>query len=206
MSLSVFTVGQKRRRRPALKRLGAASDQSGSAAVEFAIVAPIFLVMMFSMFEVGWFYFANSVVDAAVADAGRLVKTGQLQTFSNDPEEQFDLLYETVCDIVQTFGACATRLTVEAKTYSSFAALAADTDPTTCADAPPDDIAAIEFSPGADLQIVRLRICYIYTTVNPIVGIGSTKTIRLGESGTNQRRLISTMIFRNEPYSRNSST
>ena len=36
-----------------------AGCRRGSAAVEFAIIAPIFLGMMFSMFEIGWFYFAN---------------------------------------------------------------------------------------------------------------------------------------------------
>ncbi len=179
----------------AAKRRRFAGDRSGAAAVEFSIIAPLFLLMMFSTFEVGWFFFANSVVDASVADAARLVKTGQIQQFVGTPQQKFDAIYDTVCDIVDTFGACDTRLTVEVQTYATFADLAADTSAATCADAPPDQLASIPFTPGVDLEIVRVRICFLYDTINPAIGVN------VSEPGTNQRRLISSMIFRNEPYS-----
>lgn len=178
------------------RRRGLIGDQRGAAAVEFAIVAPVFLMLMFSLFEVGWYYYANSIVDASVADAGRLVRTGQVQRIGND-DAKFDFMYDKICDILKTFGSCDTRLTLEVQTYNTFAELAADNAPATCADAPPDQREAIPFSPGGELEIVRVRICFIYTTLNPAIGIN------LSESGTNKRRLISTMIFRNEPYERN---
>ena len=186
-------------RRPAQRR-GLIGDRRGAAAVEFAIVSPLFLFLMFSLFEVGWFFFANSIVDASVADAGRLVKTGQIQRLNGDDEEKFEALYDQVCNVLQTFGDCDDRLTVEVQTYTSFADLAADSGAATCADAPPDQLDLIPFSPGGELEIVRVRVCFIYTTVNPVVGIN------LSEDGTNKRRLISTMIFRNEPYERNTDT
>jgi len=190
----------------ALKRRRLLYDKRGSAAVEFAIVAPIFLVMMFSMFEIGWFYFANSVVDASVADAARLIKTGQLQQSSGTAEEHSDALFEGICDVLDKFGDCNDRLTVEVKKYASFEELSDDTAPATCADAPPGDIDAIEFEPGTESEIVRVRICFLYTTVNPIVGMKHIKAVKLGESGGNERRLISIMIFRNEPYEKNTGT
>ena len=67
----------------------------------------------------------------------------------------------------------------------------------TCADAPPEQLDLIPFNPGEELQIVRVRVCYIYNTLNPAIGI------TLAEPGTSTRRLISTMIFRNEPYELN---
>ncbi len=172
-------------------------DSRGSTAVEFAIVAPVFLMTMFSIFEVGWFFFANSVVDATVGDAARLIKTGQVQKSFGDDADKFDDMYEDICDIVSVFGACATRLTLEVDTYTTFAQLAADNSPPVCADAPPDDVAAIPFNPGDELQIVRVRVCYIYTTLNPAIGVN------MSEPGTNKRRLVSTAIFRNEPYELN---
>ncbi|WP_375202986.1 TadE/TadG family type IV pilus assembly protein [Hyphococcus sp.] len=172
-------------------------DSRGSTAVEFSIIAPIFLMMMFSIFEVGWFFFANSVVDATVGDAARRIKTGQVQKSFGDLDDKFDEMYEDICDVLSTFGDCTNRLTIEVDTYASFSALAADTSPATCADAPPDDVSAIPFNPGGELEIVRLRICYLYTTLNPAIGLN------LSEPGTNKRRLISTSIFRNEPYELN---
>jgi Flp pilus assembly protein TadG len=171
-----------------------AGDRSGAAAVEFAMVVPVFLLMMFSTFEVGWFFYANSIVDASVADAARLVKTGQIQQLAGTQQQKFDVIYNTVCDVLDTFGACDTRLTLEVQTYTTFSDLAADATPATCADAPPADITAIPFVPGIELEIVRVRICYIYNTINPAIGIN------LSEPGTSKRRLISSMIFRNEPY------
>ncbi len=173
------------------------SDCRGSAAVEFAIVAPIFLMIMFSTFEVGWFYYANSIVDASVTTGARLLRTGQIQSSGGTTEEQYDTIYNDICRVLDTFGSCDTRLTVEVETYNTFDELAADTSPATCADAPPDQLDAIPFEPGNELQIVRLRVCYIYTTLNPAIGIN------LSEADSNKRRLISTMIFRNEPYERN---
>ena len=186
-----------------MKRRQLLCDRRGSTAVEFAIVAPIFLVMMFSMFEIGWFYFANSVVDASVADASRLIKTGQLQSSSDDDDEKFDSLYDGICAVLDKFGECDDRLTVEVTKYATFQDLADATTPATCADSPPGDIAAIGFDPGGESEIVRVRICFLYTTVNPMVGMNHVKAINLGESGGNRRRLISTMIIRNEPYEKN---
>jgi len=189
-----LTLLPKRRRR--LGGFGPNAD--GSTAVEFAIVAPLFLTMMFSTFEVGWFFFANSAVDASVGDMGRLIKTGQVQGWDGTDEEKYDDLYDRVCNIVKSFGGCENRLTLEVDTFDTFAELAADNTPATCADAPPEDLAALPFDPGEELQIIRVRICYIYTTLNPAIGVN------LAEEGTNKRRITSVMIFRNEPYELNS--
>jgi Flp pilus assembly protein TadG len=176
------------------KRFGV--EDSGSAAVEFSIVAPIFLALMFSVFEVGWFFYTNSVLDAATDMAGRLVRTGQIQesTTLTTPQQQYDFLYDEICDIVDAWGDCSLRLTMEMQTFTSFAALAAATTPMTCADSPPNEVAAIPFQLGLELQIVRVRVCLIYDTINPAIGAN------LAEGAQGQRHLISTMIFQNEPY------
>ncbi len=177
------------------KRFGA--NEIGSAAIEFAIVTPVFLAMMFSTFEVGWFYYTNSVLDATVDMAGRQVRTGQLQenTALTTPQEQFDYLYGEICDVLDTWGTCSSTLTMELQTFASFAALAAATDPMKCATSPPSEIAAIPFQPGIDLQIVRVRVCLIYKTLNPAIGAN------LADGAAGTRHLISTIIFQNEPYS-----
>ena len=71
-------------------------DSRGSTAVEFAIVAPVFLMVMFSIFEVGWFFFANSVVDATVGDAARRIKTGQVQKSFGDMDDKYDDIYTRI--------------------------------------------------------------------------------------------------------------
>ncbi len=170
------------------------ANKDGTAAIEFAIVAPVFMALMFSLFEVGWYFYANSIVDASVSDAARLIETGQLQKSTGTTEQKKQAMFNAVCNVLQEFGDCSTRLTVEVQTYPDFATLAAANTPATCADAPEADRDAIPFSPGTELDIVRVRICFIYTTVNPAIGVN------VSEGGTNKRRLISHAIFRSEPY------
>lgn len=195
-------MSKKLRIRPKIRRLGFAKNQEGTAAIEFAIVTPVFLAMMFSIFEVGWFFFTNSTLDAITAQAGRLVRTGQVQGWGpsdgvTNETQRFQKLYDHICDVTKAWGDCSTRLTLELKTYASFADLAADATAPTCADAPAADIASIPFEPGAELQIIRVRVCLIYNTINPAIGVN------LSEGTTNQKHLISTLIFRNEPYEKN---
>jgi len=46
-------------------------DRSGSAAVVMALVTPLLLLLMFSTFELGYFFLSEHVVDKAVRDAAR---------------------------------------------------------------------------------------------------------------------------------------
>jgi Flp pilus assembly protein TadG len=46
-------------------------DRAGTTAVEFAIVAPMFLAMLFGVFEMGWAFHCNQTVDYATTTAAR---------------------------------------------------------------------------------------------------------------------------------------
>ncbi len=63
-------------------RLAFARDRRGAAAVEFAILAPLFLALVFSILEAGYFFFVSSAVDQATARAARLIRTGAVQSAS----------------------------------------------------------------------------------------------------------------------------
>lgn len=171
----------------------AIADRRGSTAVEFAIVAPAFLTLMFSTFEAGWFYFANSQLDAAVIEASRFVRTGQAQKQGLDKQGFFN----AVCPKLDVFGDCGERLTVEVETFSSFAELAADTSATVCSTDSAEQIDAIPYDPGLDNQIVRVRLCLVYRTINPTIGLN------LSDASNGTRKLYGSYLFRNEPFSRN---
>ncbi len=167
----------------------------GSAAVEFAILAPPFLLFMMSTFEVGWFYFAGSTVDAAAVNAARMVRTGLAQESGLD-KQAFN---SEVCPILAPLGDCDSRMTVEVQTFDTFADLAADVSEPVCADDDPDDVADLAYEPGMDNEIVRIRVCFLYNTINPAIGVN------LAETENGRRRMVATHIFRNEPFSRNNS-
>jgi len=176
-----------------IKPLSFWGERRGTTAIEFAIVVPVFLGLMFSVFEVGWFYFVNSTVSAATTQSSRIIRTGQAQLGGWEEDEFF----ATVCDVVDAFGDCDDTLTVDVATFMSFQELAEDTSDATCADAPPEEINEIPYEPGAENAIVRVRICLIYNTFNPAIGVN------LADEGSTQRHITSVLIFRNEPYERN---
>lgn len=164
--------------------------RSGSSAVEFALVAPLFLALVFSILEAGYFFFVESAVEAANAKAARLIRTGQAQENSISREAFFS----EICDVVKLFGDCNERLTVDVARFSSFAALAADTKDPVCRDADPDAVNAIPYQAGASRDIVRVRVCYMHKSFNPGLGLN------LQKAKNGSVKMLSTSIFRNEPY------
>ena len=180
-------------------------DRKGSTAIEFAVVAPIFLAAMFATFEVGWFFTTNAVLDNVVSSAARDIRTGQVQNSAEytgnpdaDLEDAIDVLYDNVCAVMDAWGDCDNRLRLEIQSFSDFASLRSDTQPFRCADAPDITTPTDSIDPGGELSVIRIRVCLIYNTINPAVGINLSEG-----AGTNRRKLFSTLIFRNEPYERN---
>jgi Flp pilus assembly protein TadG len=169
-----------------------ARDRRGATAVEFAIVAPVFLALTFSILEAGYFFFINSAVDQAAARAARLIRTGQAQSAATPISRE--AFFDRICEVVDLFGDCTRQLTVDVARYSTFAELAADASNPTCRDADDDAIAAIPYAPGAERDIVRVRICYMHRSVNPALGLDLSS----GPDGS--RKMISVTIFRNEPF------
>ena len=54
--------------------------QRGAAAVEFALVMPLLLVLVFGIIQYGWYFYAMQAGSSAVADAARRVAVGNCQT------------------------------------------------------------------------------------------------------------------------------
>jgi Flp pilus assembly protein TadG len=54
-------------------------DESGATVVEFALVAPVFLAMLFAIFEVGLLFFRQMLLDNALQTASRTILTGETQ-------------------------------------------------------------------------------------------------------------------------------
>jgi hypothetical protein len=66
-----------RRRRP--------GSQSGAAAVEFALVLPVFLAVIFGMIDFGWYYYQRYTLAAAVRDGVRFGVTIANTPVASDP-------------------------------------------------------------------------------------------------------------------------
>jgi Flp pilus assembly protein TadG len=61
------------------KRAAFASNQSGTTAIEFALVAFPFLAMVFGIINTGMFFYSVNSLDRGLEDSARRIRTGELQ-------------------------------------------------------------------------------------------------------------------------------
>ena len=175
------------------KDAGFLVNRAGSTAVEFALVAPIFLALVFSIMEAGWYFFVSNAVDRASANAAHLIRTGQAQ--SSDMSR--DAFFDEICNVVDTFGSCEKNLTVDVASFSSFDLLAADLSDPQCRNRDDPSIEGAQFDEadyGGQREIIRVRVCFLYKPVNPGIGLNR------GHTAHGERKMIAVNIFRNEPF------
>jgi Flp pilus assembly protein TadG len=86
-------------------------NRRGSAAVEFALVAPIFFALLFATLETAIIFFAGQVLEAGVESTGRLIYTSQLGTMTAADFKQ------DLCDRVKMLFNCA-NLDVDLRKYA----------------------------------------------------------------------------------------
>lgn len=144
-----------------LSHLGrsALADRRGATAVEFAIVAPIFLFMVFWFFEVSILMIRQQAVDGALIAASRTLRTGVAQ-LDADPETVFR---NALCDGGFGWLDCAT-IDYDVRTYPNFAAVD-----------PPEPIfngagraTNFTFAPGGAGQIMSVRVTYPHQMISPL--------------------------------------
>lgn len=171
--------------RGALSRLR--HDSRGSAAIEFAIIAPIFFFLMFVIAETALIFIAEQVMDNAVFETARLIRTGQAQTASMSQSD----FKTAMCGKMAVFINCnSSSFYLDVKKYANFS------DMQTSNPLNPDQTFTSEgtYNFGGPSDIVVVRAYYQWPT-NRIFGSLSLQNM------SNGNRLIGSFAaFRNEPY------
>src|ERR1700761_8783774 len=90
-------------------------SRAGSAAVEFALVAPVFFALLFAIIEVSIMFFASQVLETVAQEGAREILTGQAQT-AGLTQTQFQTY---VCNQIPAVLNC-NNLYVDVESYSSF--------------------------------------------------------------------------------------
>jgi len=164
-----------------------ARAQDGAAAVEFALVAAPFLALVFAILETALVFFAGQTLEAAATDAGRLIMTGQAQTAGYSQND----FKTAVCNrLAGGLFNCNNGVYVDVKTYSSFTSIST-TPPITNGNL---DTSNMTYTPGGPGDIVVVRLYYQWPVY---VSMFSNN---LSNLTGNQRLLVATTVFRNEPY------
>jgi Flp pilus assembly protein TadG len=167
-------------------RAGARKAREGAAAVEFAMVALPFFILLYSLIELGLVFMIDAVAENAVVEATRLIRTGQAQQQGFDA----DKFKTAFCSNMSAFQSdCASRTTIDVRVVTSFAA--ADDDIDADGDGVPDKDS---YNGGTADDLILVRIWYR----QPMVAPSLTQAVTSG--GTGEVVISSTAAFRNEPW------
>jgi Flp pilus assembly protein TadG len=170
--------------RKALRRFR--RNRRGSAAVEFALVAPVFFALLFAIIETAIVFFAGQVLETVTQDSARYIMTGQAQT-GGFSQSQFKTY---VCGKITVLFDCVNGVYIDVQSYPGFSGVSIS-DPI---DGSKNFVPPNNYSPGGPGDIVVVRLFYQWPLF--VTGLG----YNISNLSGSKRLLTATAAFRNEPY------
>lgn len=171
-------------------------DKRGVTAIEFAIIAPVFFMILFSTFEAGLLFTRLAMLDNAVSILSKSIYIGALADGIDDGTISQDDVEKMVCEEVYVvMPSCDEDITVELTEVTSLDSL--PTSDVECIDSMDLEFnPAVTFDPGGSGSNVFMRVCITVDLLTPGLGLG----LALTKTSTDRFELISSTAFRNEPY------
>lgn len=169
-----------------LKRL--LQDNSGTSAIEFAIIAPAFIAMLIAIMQTALVFLAQDGLETGAENAGRLLMTGRAQQ-AKWTAAQFR---SATCNTLPPFLKCS-NLMIDVTTVSDFSG-APVSPPALTYDKDGNVSNSFSYSAGTQGAIVVVRLFYLWPVVPGPLGFN------LANQPGNQRLLTSTSVLKSEYY------
>ncbi len=158
----------------------------GATVVEFALVATPFLALLIALLQTSLVLFASRVLDEAVEQASRQILTGRALSMTASDFGQL------VCDNTHAMFTCS-DIMVNVQSYASFSGANA-LPPTLAFDSQGNVTNQWTFNVGKANEIVVVQVMYQWPIMLGPLGF-NLSTLRNGN-----RLMVSTAVFKNEPY------
>ncbi|MGY3031483.1 Flp pilus assembly protein TadG [Bradyrhizobium sp. USDA 4354] len=173
-------------------------NRRGSAAVEFALVAPMFFGLLFAIIETALMFFSSQVLETIAQDSARAILTGQAQaqsgsvaacqTTPNSVSACDQTTFKTfVCSKIPALFDCS-KLYVDVVSTGSFGSLSLTSYGNSCNFNP----SGMQYSAGSSGQVVVVRLFYQWPLF--VTGLG------YNAGCSNKRLMVATVAFKNEPF------
>ncbi|HLJ00535.1 MAG TPA: TadE/TadG family type IV pilus assembly protein [Bradyrhizobium sp.] len=162
-------------------------NRRGSAAVEFALVAPLFFALLFAIIETGIMFFASQVLETVTQESARQILTGQAQGANYQSWSNFR--DNVVCPQIPALLTCA-NISVDVESYPAFSNVVL----TNHVNNGNFDPSGLGYNPGGPGSTVVVQLFYQWPLI--VTGLG----YNISNLNGHQRLLIATAAFQNEPY------
>ncbi|MFN3636233.1 MAG: TadE/TadG family type IV pilus assembly protein [Rhizobium rhizophilum] len=186
-----------------------ARSKDGAAAIEFAILAIPYFMIIFAIIETFVAFAAEQLVTNAVNTLGRQMRTGQITYQLNRPSTDMDMLKfrKAFCDEVNIMIQCSeteistpSKLYIDARTFATFGAIPKTIPRVSTATFADIDPTSFKFTPGGPSTINMLRAYYRWQVITDLIRPYIT-TIRPSDgSMPSDFLIVATTAFQNENY------
>ena len=172
-------------------------EESGATAVEFAIIAMPFLLLLFGLVSVCLYYFADFSMENATWQAARAVRTGQLQQSTGaysgkvTNADRQTALKKAFCDKAFLFTDCNTKAVVIVQSNAGFSSI---TQPSCTSNGSVINQATAAFNAGGASSVVLVTICY------PWDFGGKLPLLTVHNLNNGALLMQASAAFRTEPY------
>ncbi|HWU55623.1 MAG TPA: TadE/TadG family type IV pilus assembly protein [Rhizomicrobium sp.] len=180
-----------------------ADANKGSAAIEFAMIAPVFFLLLMGTIEAGIIFFAQSALQNSVNDTARLVRTGQAACYSLDANNLCQAMTASqfrakVCNDVSVLLQNCTidsngnsDLQFDVTAYPAGFTGVTNSSPLSAGQNLPNLTA---FNAGNACDVVLVRAFYSWPVFTPMLNFF------LANMSGNKHLIATAAAFRNEPY------
>jgi Flp pilus assembly protein TadG len=166
-------------------------DERAVTAVEFGMLAFPFFAIIGAILQTSVVFLAAQVLESAVNDASRAIRTGQVQT-NNVTLEQFRT---DVCGRLFGLFPDCNGLHVRVNVVTNFQSASVEPPLATTCTAPCDWSETEGWTPGVGKSVVLVQVYYRYPVVVQLGPLG------MSNMGDGRRLIGSATVFQNEPFS-----
>lgn len=197
---------KRQRRFRSLLRFG--RDREGAAALEFAILAIPFMLLMFATFETFFAFAGEQLMANAVETMARKIRTGEItfgQGKSTDvTEAEFRQLF---CNEISILHMCSgteanvpSKLYLDVRTFSSFADMPREVPKVSTVDYADLDTSDFAFSPGGANSKNSFRAYYRWQIMTDLMRPYITNIRPANKPIPTDFLIVQTAAFENEDY------
>ncbi|RKF16532.1 pilus assembly protein [Roseovarius spongiae] len=163
-------------------------DESGSSAVEFVIVFPVFLALMVMSIELSMITLRHVMLERGLDLAVRDVRLG------TGTAPTHDAIKDRICEETIVVKDCTENLRLEMvpTDLRNFVTLGGEVQ---CTDREEEGEPVLKFTPGQQNQLMFLRACLKYDPLFPTWHLART----LKSDGSGQVAIVSMSAFVQEP-------
>jgi hypothetical protein len=172
-----------------------ANTEDGNASVEFVFLFPLFVVLLISAIESGLMTMRYVWLDRSVDLTVRDLRLGNLDLSSPDPATNHDIVKSEICDQgALLLPDCMNTLLLQLIRVDTNIWNVPDPN-ANCVDRTGVLDPLINFTSGAQNEMMIVRACYVISPLMPDFGLGA----RFQKDESGGVRLVASSAFVNEP-------